>query len=69
MCQKPRTLPTSARFGPTGYEKVPLALLYPHLFLWRKGGVERLHLVLPCCSRLKRRALDPLVPASSFPYP
>jgi hypothetical protein len=23
--QKPRTLPTSARFGPTGYEKVPEA--------------------------------------------
>jgi hypothetical protein len=23
--QKPRTLPTTARFGPTGYEKVPSA--------------------------------------------
>ncbi len=46
MCQKPRTLPTSARFGPTGYEKVPLLLLYPYLFLWREGGVERLHFAL-----------------------
>jgi hypothetical protein len=51
--QKPRTLPTTARFGPTGYEKVPSAA--PQKLLFKTFFV--LFLFTRFCRGLGRLAL------------